>query len=354
MRHRIRCYLLLIEDNILALVMKRTSVIFLISILTILIVTIYSTNIDFKTVAQQQNSDESSVEIREVRIPVSVINKKKIPVTDLSTNDFSIYEDKKQQQITGFFAFSDDKNSQPLYVSMLIDTSSSTAGKIGFEREAAQNFIHTVARLRKDFFSVVTFDHEVNLRQDFTTNLGLIDKAIDKIKSPGRQTALYDAVWQMCDEKMRYSPGRRAIVIITDGDDTYSRARLDEAIDIAQRTETTIYAISTKAGFSGSVPGVEAGTVSDRGDRDLVKMCEETGGTAFFTGDILSLERSFKNIAGALRTQYLITYKPTNDRYDGSYRKIEVKLTSGQKGLKVLARSGYLAVAEKKIKTSGQ
>ncbi|MGH9898148.1 MAG: VWA domain-containing protein [Pyrinomonadaceae bacterium] len=336
--------------------MKRIYVTFLTFVFAILIKAGFPVSAGFEAATQQAqiSQDESSVEIREVRIPVSVINKKKIPITDLSANDFSIYEDKKQQQVTGFFAFSDDKNSQPLYIAMLIDTSTSTAGKISFERDAAQNFIHTVARLRKDFFSLVTFDHEINLRQDFTTNLGLIDKAIDKIKEPGRQTALYDAVWQTCDEKMRYSPGRRAIVIITDGDDTYSRARLNEAIDIAQRTETTIFAISTKAGFSGTVPGVEAGTVSDRGDRDLEKMCEETGGTTFFTGDVLSLERSFKNIASALRTQYLITYKPANDRYDGSYRKIEVKLSNGQKGLKVLAKSGYLAVAEKKVKTSGQ
>ncbi len=121
------------------------------------------------------------------------------------------------------------------------------------------------------------------------------------------------------------------LVVITDGEDTYSRANIRDAIDIAQRTETTIFAISTKAGFVSTVPGVEAGQVKDRKDRDLVKLAEETGGVAFFTGDMLSLERSFNKISKELRAQYLITYKPINDRYDGSFRKIEVKLAKGAK-----------------------
>src|SRR5204863_8611136 len=134
----------------------------------------------------------------------------------------------------------------------------------------------------------------------------------------------YDAVWQFCDEKMRSVSGRRVLVVITDGEDTYSRADLRDAIDIAQRTETTVYAISTKAGFSSTVPGVEMGEVKDARDRDLVKLSEETGGTAFFTGDMLSLERSFTKIEKELRAQYLVTYRPSNDSYDGSYRRIDV------------------------------
>jgi VWFA-related protein len=135
--------------------------------------------------------------------------------------------------------------------------------------------------------------------------------------------------------------------VITDGDDTYSRARLRDAIDIAQRTETIIFAISTKAGFSGTVPGVQAGTVSDSGDRDLEKLCEETGGKAFFTGDVLALERSFTKIAKELRAQYTVTYKPTNNRYDGSFRRIEVKLASGRDGgMRVRTKRGYTAIAD--------
>jgi VWFA-related protein len=151
-------------------------------------------------------------------------------------------------------------------------------------------------------------------------------------------------VWQFCDEKMRNAAGRRVLVVITDGDDSnYSRATLKDAIDIAQRTETTVFAISTKAGFAGAVPGVTAGTVKDRVDKDLDRLCDETGGTAFFTGDILSLERSFTKIARELRTQYMITYKPTNDSYDGQNRKIEVRLVGDHDGLKIRSKKGYRA-----------
>src|SRR5437870_12082946 len=115
---------------------------------------------------------------------------------------------------------------------------------------------------------------------------------------------------------MRSAQGRRAVVVITDGVDTYSRANMSDAIDIAQRTETTIFAISTKAGLSGTVPGVEAGTTKDHGDKGLDRLCEETGGMAFFTGDMLSLARSFTKVANELRSQYSITCRPANDHYD--------------------------------------
>ena len=103
----------------------------------------------------------------------------------------------------------------------------------------------------------MTFDHEVNLKQDFTDKQDLLQRAVDKVKKVGSQTALYDAIWEFSDQKMRNAPGRRVIVLITDGDDTFSRASIEDAIDIAQRTETTIFGISTKEGFLGAVPGVE-------------------------------------------------------------------------------------------------
>lgn len=208
------------------------------------------------------------------------------------------------------------------------------------------NFIQTVVRPKRDRVLFATFDDQVTLRQDFTDRLELLDRAVFAVKKTGEKTALYDAIWQFCDEKMRSAQGRRALVIITDGDDTYSRADIDDAIDIAQRTETTLFAISTKAGLSGAVPGVEAGQVKDKGDKSLVRLCEETGGTAFFTGDMLSLERSFSKIARELRSQYLITYRPTNDRYDGSYRRVEVKLTNGHENLRLRTKRGYKAVAD--------
>ncbi|HYP53899.1 MAG TPA: VWA domain-containing protein [Pyrinomonadaceae bacterium] len=292
----------------------------------------------------QGQDDTERVTARIVRLPISVVDKKDQPVAGLTRHDFQIFEDKVPQQIDFFL---DERERQPVYVAVLMDTSSSTAGKLKFEQEAAMNFIHTVIRLRKDKVAFAAFDDEVRLLQDFTDKLDLLDRAVHSVKKPGSHTSLYDAVWLVCEEKMRnIGSGRRVVVVISDGDDTYSRARLDDAIDIAQRTETTIFAISTKAGLSGAVPGVEVGQVRDQGDKNLVRLCEKTGGKAFFTGDFLELERSFTKIAKELRAQYFVTYRPTNNVYDGKFRKIEVKLAGRSDGLRVRAREGYKAVQD--------
>lgn len=291
-------------------------------------------------------SDQDSITtfIRRVRLPITVVDKKGQFVPGLTQNDFLVFEDKSPMQIE---TFSDDLGEAlPLYVAVLMDTSPSTAGKLKFEQESAMNFIQTVVRPRRDRVLFATFDHQVELKQDFTDKLDLLDRAVFGVKKLGTQTALYDAIWQFCDEKLRSVSGRRVLVVITDGEDTYSRADLGDAIDIAQRTETTIYVISTKAGLSGTVPGVRIGEVKDKADNILVKLAEETGGVAFFTGDMLSLERSFTKINKELRAQYLVTYKPANDRYDGSFRRIEVKLANGQGGLKVRTKQGYKAIAD--------
>ena len=284
------------------------------------------------------------INVRRVRLPITVLDKRGQFVSGLAQTDFQILEDKVPQQIDSFT--SEENNNLPLYVAVLMDTSPSTAGKLKFEQESAMNFIQTVVRPRKDRVLFATFDDRVTLRQDFTDRLELLDRAVFAIKKTGEKTALYDAIWQFCDEKMRSAQGRRALVVITDGDDTYSRADINDAIDIAQRTETTLFAISTKAGLSSAVPGVESGQVKDKGDKNLDRLCEETGGMAFFTGDMLSLERSFSKIAKELRSQYLITYRPTNDRYDGSYRRVDVKLSNGHENLKLRTKRGYKAVAD--------
>jgi Ca-activated chloride channel homolog len=281
--------------------------------------------------------------IRRVRLPITVTNKKGGFVAGLTKDDFVILEDKVPQAIE---TFSDDLAATPLYIAVLMDTSPSTAGKLKFQQESAMNFIHTVVKLRKDKVLFGTFDDQVTMLQDFTDRLDLLDKAVYGVKKMGTQTALFDAVWQFCDEKMRSVPGRRVLLIVTDGEDTYSRANIRDAIDIAQRTETTIFAISTKAGFIATVPGVEAGQVSDKKDKDLQTLAEETGGAAFFTGDMLSLERSFTRISKELRAQYLVTYNPTNKNYDGTYRKIDVKLIDRHDDMKVRTKRGYKAIAD--------
>lgn len=291
-----------------------------------------------------QAEQSETIFIRRVRLPITVLDKKGQFVSGLTKNDFIVLEDKVPQQIE---TFSDDLGEAlPVYVALLMDTSPSTAGKLKFEQESAMNFIYTVTRARKDQVLFATFDHEINLRQDFTNKLDLLDKAVNNVKQMGTQTALYDAIWQFCDEKLRTAAGRRVLVVITDGEDTYSRADIRDAISIAQRTETTIFAISTKAGFISTVPGVEAGEAKDKKDHALETLAEETGGVAFFTGDMLSLERAFTKISKELRAQYLVTYKPANDRYDGSFRKIDVRLAEGRKDLKVRVKNGYTAIAD--------
>lgn len=284
------------------------------------------------------------IPVRRVRLPITVIDKKGNFVPGLTKEDFVVLEDKVPQAIE---TFSDDlAQTTPLYIAVLMDTSPSTAGKLKFQQESAMNFIHTVVKLRKDRVLFGTFDDEINLLQDFTDRLDLLDKAVFSVKKMGKQTALFDAVWQFCDEKMRSVPGRRVLLIVTDGEDTYSRANLRDAIDIAQRTETTIFAISTKAGFLATVPGVEAGQVADKGDKDIQNLAEETGGAAFFTGDMLSLERSFTRISKELRAQYLVTYNPSNKSYDGTFRKIDVKLADRHDNLKVRTKRGYKAISD--------
>jgi len=280
--------------------------------------------------------DAAGTKVFEVRLPVTVTEKKKFLVPGLTKGDFAVFEDGVQQEVT---FFSDEKTNPPVYVGVLMDTSPSAAGKFAFSKEAAKNFIYTVTRLRKDKAAFMTFDHEVVLRQDFTDKLDLLDKAVDKVNKSGSQTALYDAIWQFTDEKLRNIPGRRVIVVITDGEDTFSRAELKDAIDIAQRTETTIFGISTKAGFLGTVPGVEVGQIANKGDKLLMQLCESTGGEAFFTGDMIELERAFTRISEELRSQYLLTYKPINQEYDGRDRKIEVRFTDKEKEKKYSIRT---------------
>lgn len=294
------------------------------------------------TPTPQDQDTLGPVTVSEVRLPITVLDKKEQPVSGLTRTDFLVFEDKQQQQIQGFI---DERTGVPVHVAVLMDVSASTAGKLEFQKTAAKDFIYTVVRARKDRAAFGTFDEDLQLLQDFTDRHDLLDRAVDSVKKPGTNTALWDAVWLMCDEKMRGVTGRRVIVVITDGDDTASRARLKDAIEIAQATETIVFAISTKAGLSGAVPGVEMGTPKDSGDRELDRLAAETGGRAFFIGDRINLERAFSRVARELRSQYIVTYKPTRE-FDGTYRRIEVKLAGDRDGLKVRTRRGYTAARQ--------
>jgi Ca-activated chloride channel homolog len=282
-----------------------------------------------------------------VRLPITVTEGKANRfVVDLKQSDFEIYEDKTPQKIESFVAQSD----LPLDVAVLMDTSNSVKPKLKFEKDAAVSFLQTMLTSRKDRALFTTFDSQVELHQDFTNRLDLLTRAIDKVKAQG-ETRMYDAIYQVCEEKMMSpaSLGRRhAMVIITDGDDTVSEKELKDAIEIAQRSETVVYVISTNA---GGFFGVQAGTVDRKEDKAIKSLAEETGGRAFFTAEVIELERSFSAIARELRSQYQIAYAPTNDKYDGKFRQIEVRLPN-HKDLKLRTKRGYNAVPPRTMSVS--
>lgn len=293
---------------------------------------------DDKTKPTGESQDQAIIERTvNVRLPITITEGGKGTrfVVDLKQEDFEVYEDKVLQNIISFVAQSD----LPLDVAVLIDTSNSVKPKLKFEKDAAVSFLQTMLSSRKDRALFATFDSQVELHQDFTNRVDLLTKAIDKVKAQG-ETRMYDAIYSVCEEKMSTPGRRRAMVVITDGEDTVSERELREAIDIAQRTETVIFMISTKAaGFFG----VQAGTVDRKEDKELKRLAEETGGRAFFTGEVIELERSFTMIARELRSQYLIAYSPINDKFDNKFRQIEVKLLKN-KDLKVRTKRGYTAI----------
>jgi Ca-activated chloride channel family protein len=284
-----------------------------------------------------EEQTQVKVDIVNVRLPVSVMEGKSNRfVLDLKQSDFEITEDKATQEILSFIT----QSNLPLDVAILMDTSNSVKPKLKFEKDAAVSFLYTMLKSRQDRALFATFDSEVELHQDFTNRLDLLSKAIDKVKAQGA-TRMYDAIHRVCEEKMSASvQSRRAMIVLTDGEDTVSEHSLADAIEIAQRSETVIFVISTKA---GGFFGVERGTVDRKEDKDLKKLAEDTGGRAFFTAEVIELEKSFTNIANELRSQYLIAYSPSNDKYDGTFRRIEVRLPN-RKDLRVRTKTGYKAV----------
>lgn len=287
---------------------------------------------------KQDSVNQERIRTINVSLPVTVSDKNNSFVVNLNATDFQIIEDKIPQTILSFTPLS----NLPIDVAMLMDTSNSVKPKLKFERDAAYSFLETVLKYRQDRALFATFDSQVELHQDLTNRLDLLTKAIDKIKAQGG-TRMYDAVYSVCEEKMMSTSTlgrRRVMVVITDGEDTESERTLQDAIEIAQHSETTVYVISTKA---GGFFGVQAGTVDRKEDKDLKRLAEETGGRAFFTAEVIELEKSLTQITRELRNQYMIAYEPTNINYDGKERRIEVKLPN-HKGLKVRTKTGYKAI----------
>jgi VWFA-related protein len=281
------------------------------------------------------------VQVNLVNLFVTVRDKHKAIVTGLTKDDFQVYEDGQPQEITNFSAESD----LPITLGILLDTSGSEYYMLGGEKEAGSRFLARVLR-KGDLAMIMTFDTDVDLLADFTDDRGLLNRAINRaqINAPSGGmiaqgplptsgtggTNFYDAVYLAAHDKLSSEAGRKAIVVLTDAEDTGSRLRLNDAIEAAQRTDTVVHILLVAA---------------DGGDQSVArKLTDETGGRMIIVRSERNLEAAFDQISEELRSQYTIGYVPTNKAHDGSYRKVKVELKN--KDYSALTRRGYYAPNE--------
>ena len=271
--------------------------------------------------------------VNEVPVIFTVLDKHGRYVRDLKPSDIHILDDNKPpQKISEFRAETD----LPLRLGLLIDASNSIRERFTFEQEAAIEFLGQTIRSSKDQAFVMGFDTtpEIAPMADFTDDQDKLAKGVRYFR-PGGGTALYDAVYYACKDKLakassKLGPVRRAIVLISDGEDNQSRYTRADAIAMAQRAEVMIYAISTN--ISGN---------TTKGDAVLKDMAEETGGRAFFPFKLEDLSSRFTDIEKELRSQYFVSYRPADFVADGRFHSIQIMAEN--KKYKVRARKGYYA-----------
>lgn len=290
------------------------------------------------------------IDVSLVNLLCSVRGKSGNLLGNLDKSDFTIYEDGKQQEIKYFTRETD----LPLTIGLLVDVSGSQERLIDTEKRAAQQFFSQVLK-KKDEAFLISFGAEAELLQDSTGSLKLLQEGLNQLHlsvavgglHPGpvptmqsqAGTILYDAVYLAANEKLRSEVGRKAIVLITDGVDEGSKETRDKAIEAAQKADTIIYSFFYQdAAAYGGVFGGGAG-----GEGELRRMSDATGGRVFHIDRRNTLEDAFRDLQEEMRTQYAIQYSSTNPKRDGSYRKIDIKMSN--KDYKVQARKGYYAVA---------
>lgn len=304
-----------------------------------------------------QSSDQDNASVTTMKVDVNVVNlffnvkdKRGALVPSLAKDQFEVYEDGKPQNIKYFSA----ESNQPLTLGLLIDSSVSQERVLPIEKEVGGAFLREVLR-PKDLAFVISFDVNVDLLQDYTNDPGDLRRAMNRARInsggggggiPGlgggplptssnpRGTLLYDAVYLASNEKLAKEVGRKAMILLTDGEDQGSQLRIKDAIEAAQRADSIVYVILiADRGFYGGF--------GYSGDREMKKMAEETGGRVIPVGNKQDkLKEAFDQIANELRSQYSIGYTPVNQKHDGGFRHVEVKVKNG---LKVQARSGYYA-----------
>src|SRR5690349_14847077 len=287
---------------------------------------------------QSDDIDESLITIRravdEVNVVFTVTDKHGRFVKDLKRNDFKVVDDAKPaSEIKSFRSETD----LPLQVGLLVDASNSVRDRFKFEQESAIEFLNQIIRLKYDRAFIVGFDVTPEVMQDFTDNTELLSKGVRALR-PGGGTAMYDALYFACRDKLLKAPSRgtvrRAIILLSDGEDNQSHVSREEAIEMAQRAEVIVYTIST------NITGSRA-----KGDKILERIAEATGGRAFFPFQIRDVADAFAEIQDELRSQYALSYKPADFRADGRYRTIEI-IASDHKNLHVRSRRGYFAPAQ--------
>lgn len=251
-------------------------------------------------------------------------------VRDLNQQDFSILDDHKPPKSVDAF---NKQTNLPLELGLLVDVSGSVRSRFDFEQQAATDFLQHTLRAGYDKAFVMGFNSHTQLAQDFTDNVPRLSYAVQKLQDGGG-TALYDAIYKACREKLLKQtsdhPIRKAIIVLSDGEDNQSEVSRAQAIEMAQRAEVLIYAISTD----------DSGLIL-RGDKILEQLAEATGGRAFFPFKMKDITHSFSAIEDELRSQYVVSYKPSDFDADGRYRSIEI--TANKRDLQVRARKGYYA-----------
>ncbi len=284
--------------------------------------------------ASSPDSDDPVLTIKkrvdEVNVLFIATDKRGKFVRNLDQKDFAILDDHKPPQSIVNFRRETDL---PIQLGLLIDTSGSVHGRFDFEQDAAAGFLQKTIRPDFDKAFVVGFNAHSQVMQDFTDNPTLLSAAVRRLHDGGG-TAMYDAIYRACHEKLikdhQDRPSRRAIIVVSDGEDNQSEFSESQAIEMAQRAEVIIYAISTD----------DSGLIL-RGDKALQRLADATGGRAFFPFKMKDIKNSFAAIEDELRSQYIISYHPADFEADGRYRPIEI--TAFKKDLQVRARRGYYA-----------
>lgn len=272
--------------------------------------------------------------VNEVNLIFTVTDRHGNFIPNLKQSDFALLDDQKAPaRVTSF----EQQTNLPLRVGIVIDASTSIRQRFQFEQQSATQFLLQVLKSRKDRAFVMGFDSTPTVTQDWTDNLDALETGVNKLR-PGGGTALYDAVYTACRDKLMdttrgQEPARRAIVLISDGNDNQSRVYIDEAIKMCQRAETIVYAISTNWTPSRG-----------KGDDILQKMADATGGRAFFPPSMDDMVNGFNSIEEELRSQYLLTYTPADFKADGAFRTIY--LYSLDRRYQVRTKKGYFSPKE--------